>query len=130
MSKALSTITEFDEKVVELYVQGKSREVIASTLEVPLKEVTKVLKKDNIKQLMTDIIEQKEVMLKGASISTLENILQAKLASVEGVDDLLGDNRDVLDIIDAINKTTKEQEKKRLGTSTGNVFVQIMNDLT
>ena len=130
MSKSLSTITEFDEKVVELYIQGKGREVIASTLEVPLKEVTKVLKKDNIKQLMTDIIEQKEVMLKGASIATLEKMLQEKLANAEDVDDLLSSNRDVLDIIDAINKTTKEQEKKRLGTSTGNVFVQIMNDLT
>ena len=124
-------ISEFDEKVIELYIKGKSKEVIASELEVPLKEVKKVFKKPNLSEIVEETIRQKEMLLRSSSLEILEKILYEKVKNGEATaKELLSENRDILDVIDAINKLTKEQEKKRLGTSGGNIFVNIMNDLT
>ena len=129
--KELQKITDFDEKVLKLYVSGKDKKVIATELEVPISEVNKVFKKPNLKELLEQIVEEKELMLRSVSLQTIEKMLYEKLKNGEAtVDELLGEKRDVLDIIDTLNKLTKEQEKKRLGTSGQNVFVQIMNDLS
>ena len=130
-SKELKKITDFDEKVLQLYVSGKNKKIIATELEVPVSEVNKVFKKPNLKELLEQIVEEKELMLRSVSLQTIEKMLYEKLKNGEAtVDELLGEKRDVLDIIDTLNKLTKEQEKKRLGTSGQNVFIQIMNDLS
>jgi len=126
MKKNEIVISEFDEKVVELYIKGLDRDTIALELEVPKKEVDKVFKKSNIKQILEEAISNKEVMLKAKNLSILEKLIAEKIESGE----LLNENRDILDLIYATDKLTKENEKKRLGTSSGNIFIEIMNDLT
>jgi len=129
--KEVQKITDFDERVLKLYVSGKDKKVIATELEVPISEVNKVFKKSNLKELLEQIVEEKELMLRSVSLQTIEKMLYEKLKNGEAtVDELLSEKRDVLDIIDTLNKLTKEQEKKRLGTSGQSVFVQIMNDLS
>ena len=129
--KEVQKITDFDERVLKLYVSGKDKKVIATELEVPISEVNKVFKKSNLKELLEQIVEEKELILRSVSLQTIEKMLYEKLKNGEAtVDELLSEKRDVLDIIDTLNKLTKEQEKKRLGTSGQSVFVQIMNDLS
>jgi len=125
--------SELEEKILELYTKGYTKEAIAIELELPINEINKVFRKPQIKEKMAEIIELRELLLKEKQLGILETITQEMIQeAIEKGDfkSLLNKNRDILDVISLTSQVTKEIEKKRLGTSEQNVIVQILNQLS
>ena len=129
-SKALKPITNIEADVLSLYAQGISRKAIAYQLDIPVKSVTTILSKPDNKAKLTELIEEREIYLKSKHLAILEDITDRMLEESEGdVLNTINKNRDILDVMDLTNKLTKETEKKRLGTNTGNNIINILNSL-
>jgi orotate phosphoribosyltransferase-like protein len=125
------SFNELEEKVLELYTKGYSKDLIALELNIPIDEVKKIFRKPKVREKMQEIIEFREVMLKEKHIEILDELTEKMLEASEGdITKLLGKGRDILDIIAVTNQIMKEQEKKRLGTNENNVIVQILNQLS
>jgi len=129
----LVKFNELDEKILDLYVKGYKKQDIAVKLEIPIDVVNKVFRKKDVKQKLQELIENREILLKAKHLEILNEITDemVKEALENGsLKDLLGKGRDILDVISLTNSVAKEQEKKRLGTSEGNVLINILNQLS
>ena len=123
---------ELELKILEMYVQGKNKDIIAAELEIPVQEVVKVFKKPKVKEKIQELIEMRELLLKEKHLNLLENITDEMLQKAMESGDfssILNKGRDILDVIGVTNQVTKEIEKKRLGTGQQNVMINILNQL-
>ena len=130
MPNTLTKFSSLDEQVLELYAQNMSRKDIALQLDVPLKSVNKVLRKDGVKAKIEEIIEHRELLLKEKHLEILDEITDEMVENADNYSDLLGNRKDILDVIQTTSNITKELEKKRMGSNEGNVIVNILNQLS
>jgi len=126
----IKSINSLEEQVIDLYTKGYSKKQIAIALELPLYEVQKIFKKDNIKQLVNEILETRELLLKEKQLKILEEVTDQMIEKADGdMTKLLGKNRDILDVIQTTQSLTKEMEKKRLGTNESNIMINVLQQL-
>jgi len=133
MSKELTKYNIIEEEIVTLYTEGYDREAIAQKLDIPISVVNRVFTKPDIKEKIAEIIEMRELLLREKHTQILDEVTDKMLEKAREAGDIsviLNSNRDILDVIALTDKINKEQEKKRLGTSDKNVFVNILQQLT
>ena len=120
-----------EEEILTLYTEGYDREAIAHKLDIPVKVVNRVFSKPDVKKKIEEIVETRELLLREKHTKILDELTDEMIKKADGdVTKLIGKGRDILDVIALADKINKEQEKKRLGTSDQNVFVNILQQLT
>jgi len=124
-------ITPIEEEVLTLYSQGVSKEDVALRLKLPLYEIRKIFNRPKIKDKIKEMIEYRSMMLRERHLNILEGITEQKLKEAEGdLTSLLGENRDILDIITVADKVTKDREKESLKVQQNNVFINVLEQLS
>ena len=123
----LVKFNELEEEILKLYAQGLNRRDISLKLDLPLSSINRVFLKPNVKSKINEIIENKEKLLKLKTMDLLEQSLDDYVD--KNAEKLLREDRDLLDIVNTIDKVNKESEKKRLGTAGGNVLINILQQL-
>jgi len=130
----MSKITKYniiEEEILTLYTEGYDREAIAHKLDIPVKVVNRVFSKPDVKKKIEEIVETRELLLREKHTKILDELTDEMIKKADGdVTKLIGKGRDILDVIALTDKINKEQERKRLGTSEQNVFINILQQLT
>ena len=127
----LVPINELERNICELYAEGNSIDFIAVDLGLEKRAVISTIKKPHCNKYIKELITELNAASKEGRIRILNRIIEDKIKKVE--EDLGGDfasatNKDLPDLIIAMDNMLKEKEKKELGTQE-NTTIQILNQI-
>jgi hypothetical protein len=134
----LKPLTLIEKEIVTKYTEGYSVKAIAIELGLEQRIIKNILSKPEIREIANDIILGSAQSLKAERIRLLSAIIEDKVKVIEEKVDDEGNpsgrmanlsNKDVVDLVKTVDDMLKEREKAELGTSSANVYVQLVNSL-
>ena len=130
--KLLKPLTLIEQQIVSLYTDGVDIKDIALELGTTASAIRRVLNKPEIKNVTNQLILDYGLALKAEKLRLLNKIVEEKLKEIDNSDDkTIADatNKDVVDLIKIMDDMQKEKEKKDLGTSSNNIYLNLLNNI-
>jgi len=131
MSNELVPINNIERSICELYAEGNSLDFISVELGLDKKVIKSTIKKPQCNKLIKELIEELNAASKEGRVRILNRIIEDKIVQIEtefGGNFAFSTNKDLPDLLVAMDNMLKEREKKELGTQE-NTTIQILNQI-
>lgn len=128
-------LSTLERQICELYAIGKTRKEVSAELGIPPSTITKLLGKHQVLEFVNELVMAHNFATKAERVRMLGRIVEDKIDALP-VDEETGKvdfsqatSKDVVDVVKTIDDILKEEEKKRLGTSDNNTYINILNGM-